>query len=361
MPAAASHIRFFDVKSIVTDFRKFAPNSHFNPIHLTKVLIIRFSSIGDIVLTTPVVRNLKKQMYEGVEIHYLVKNRFRSLVDSNPHIDKVYGIDKSTNEVIDALKAEKYHYIIDLHQNLRSARVKRALKELSFSFEKLNWEKWLLVNFGIDKLPQEHIVDRYMATITRFDITNDNQGLDFFIPEGGGVSLSEIPESHRSGFIALGIGAAHWRKKPREAQYIELCKELNRPIALLGGPAEKELGERIANTAGKNVWNTAGNFSLNASADLVRRCDLIITPDTGIMHIAAAFKKPIISIWGATVPKFGMYPYQNEALNVYIQSEHLPKRPCSKLGTRCKYKPCRCIDELPMDQIVTTTQEETGK
>lgn len=299
-------------------------------------------------------------MYEGVEIHYLVKNKFRSLVDSNPHISKVYGIDKSTNEVIEELKAEQYHYIIDLQRNLRSARVKRALKELSFSFEKLNWEKWLLVNFGIDRLPRGHIVDRYMATITRFTIENDNKGLDFFIPEGEEVDESEIPESHRSGFIALGIGAAHWRKKPREAQYIDVCKKLNRPIALLGGPAEKELGERIAEASGGHVWNTAGKFSLNGSADLVRRCELIITPDTGIMHIAAAFKKPIISIWGATVPEFGMYPYQNEALNVYVQSEHLPKRPCSKLGTKCKYKECRCIDELPLEKVLALTKSEIG-
>ena len=324
---------------------------------MTKVLIIRFSSIGDIVLTTPVVRNLKNQMYEGVEIHYLTKNKFRSIVDSNPHITKVYGIDKSTNEVIDELKSEQYHYIIDLHRNLRSARVKRALKELSFTFEKYNWEKWLLVNFGINKMPKEHIVDRYMDTITRFDIQNDNQGLDFFIPAGKELPTDRIPESHRSGFIAIGIGAAHWRKKPRKEQYITICNQLNYPIALVGGPAEKELGAEIATAAGAHVWNTAGEFSLNESASLVQQCKLIITPDTGIMHIAAAFKKPIISLWGATVPDFGMYPYQNEVLNEMIQADHLTKRPCSKLGTKCKYKECRCIDELPLEKVVAVAEK----
>lgn len=313
------------------------------------------------VLTTPLVRNLKNQMYEGVEIHYLTKNKFRSIVDSNPYITKVYGIDKSTNEVIEDLKAERYHYIIDLHRNLRSARVKRALKELSFSFEKYNWEKWLLVNFGINKMPKEHIVDRYMATITRFDIQNDNEGLDFFIPEGKELAKDRIPESHRNGFIALGIGAAHWRKKPRKEQYITLCTQLNYPIALVGGPDEKELGEEIASASGSHVWNTAGALSLNESASLVQQCRLIITPDTGIMHIAAAFKKPIISLWGATVPDFGMYPYQNEELNEMIQADHLDKRPCSKLGTKCKYKECRCIDELPLERVVAIAETEIGK
>ncbi|NEN23848.1 glycosyltransferase family 9 protein [Cryomorpha ignava] len=310
------------------------------------------------VLTTPVVRNLKNQMYEGVEIHYLTKNKFRSIVDSNPHISKVYGIDKSTNEVIEELKAEQYHYIIDLQRNLRSARVKRALKELSFTFEKYNWEKWLLVNFGINKMPKVHIVDRYMATITRFDIQNDNEGLDFFIPEGKELTADRVPESHQNGFIALGIGAAHWRKKPRKEQYITLCKQLHYPIALVGGPAEKELGEEIAFTSETHVWNTAGMLSLNESASLVKQCKLIITPDTGIMHIAAAFKKPIISLWGATVPDFGMYPYQNDALNEMIQADHLNKRPCSKLGTKCKYKECRCIDELPLEKVVVVAERE---
>ena len=325
---------------------------------MTKVLIIRFSSIGDIVLTTPVVRNLKDQMYGGVEIHYLTKNSFRSIVDSNPYISKVYGIDKSTNEVVEELKAENYHYIIDLHKNLRSVRVKRALNELSFSFEKLNWEKWLLVNFGINRLPKVHIVDRYMATINRFDIQNDNKGLDFFIPKGEELTSERMPETHRYGFIAIGIGAAHWRKKPRKEQYISMCKELNHPISLIGGPEEKQLGDEIAAEAGSHVWNTAGALSLNESASLVQQCKLIITPDTGIMHISAAFKKPIISLWGATVPDFGMYPYQNEALNEMIQADHLTKRPCSKLGTKCKYKECRCIDELPLEKVLALAEGE---
>lgn len=298
-------------------------------------------------------------MYGGVEIHYLTKNSFRSIVDSNPYISKVYGIDKSTNEVIEDLKSEHYHYIIDLHKNLRSARVKRSLKELSFSFNKLNWEKWILVNFGINKLPSVHIVDRYMETITRFDIKNDNLGLDFFIPQGAEISDSQIPETHRNGFMAVAIGAAHWRKKPRLHQYIEICKSLNYPVVLLGGPAEKEEGVEIAATVGNKVWNTAGLLSLNESASLIKKCKLLITPDTGMMHIGAAFKKPIISIWGATVPDFGMYPYQNENLNKMVQSVHLDKRPCSKLGTRCKYKECRCIDELPLEEVWATANKSS--
>lgn len=319
---------------------------------MVKVLIIRFSSIGDIVLTTPVVRALADQIHGGAEIHYLTKRIFAPIILSSPRVSKVYAIDKSTNEVVADLKEEAYDYIIDLHRNLRSSRVKIALKTLSFTFKKYNFEKWLLVNFGIDRMPDMHIVDRYMETLKAFGVKDDGKGLDYFIPDADKVPEDNIPASHRNGYTALVIGAAHWRKKPRRRQYIEMCRGLPGPITLLGGPEDRGEGEAIAAEFDDRVWNAAGGFSIHGSADLVRRALLVITPDTGLMHIAAAFHRPIISLWGATVPQFGMSPYRNEALNLIVQADHLTRRPCSKLGTRCKYKPCRCIDELPLEKAV---------
>jgi len=327
---------------------------------LAKVLIIRFSSIGDIVLTTPVVRNLYSQMHGGAEIHYLTKNRFKGILEPNPYLEKVFGIEKSTNEVVEDLKAEGYDYVIDLHMNLRSLRVKRALKILSFGFRKLNFRKWLLVNFGMNRMPPVHIVDRYMESVRPFGIVNDQEGLDFFIPDEASDLPVSIPEAHQKGFIALAIGAAHWRKRPRTEQYVEIIRQIDFPFVLLGGPAENDEGEKIADQFGERVWNAAGKLSLSGSAFLVKTSSLIITPDTGMMHIAAAFKKPIISIWGATVPDFGMYPYLNENLDVRIQADHLSRRPCSKLGTKCKYKPCRCIDELPLSKLIETATSQIG-
>ena len=151
---------------------------------MKKVLVIRFSSIGDIVLTTPIVRCIKQQL-EGVEVHYLTKDQFKTVLESNPYIDKLICIDKENDiaGVMKILKAEGYDYIIDLHKNIRTFRVKMKLKVPSFTFNKLNVEKWLLVKLKINILPKVHIVDRYFKAVKSLGVVNDNKGLDYFIDE----------------------------------------------------------------------------------------------------------------------------------------------------------------------------------
>ena len=131
---------------------------------MIKILIVRFSSIGDIVLTSPVIRCLKQQL-KDVEIHYLTKENFKSVVELNPNIDKLHTFKKDLKPVLNQLKKEKFDYVIDLHKNIRSFRVKLALGCKSYSFKKLNFEKWLLVNFKINHLHKKHIVERYLEKV----------------------------------------------------------------------------------------------------------------------------------------------------------------------------------------------------
>ena len=149
---------------------------------MPKFLILRFSSIGDIVLTTPVIRCLKLQV-PNVVVHYATKKSYKTLVENNPYIDKYFLLESSDDELIRQLKAEKYDYIIDLHHNIRTLKIKWKLGVKSFGFDKLNWQKWLLVNLKIGKLPDIHIVDRYLLTVESFGVKNDGEGLDYFIPE----------------------------------------------------------------------------------------------------------------------------------------------------------------------------------
>jgi len=319
-----------------------------------KFLIIRFSSIGDIVLTTPVVRCLKKQLITA-EVHYLTKSSFRSLTDSNPYIDKAHYFEKDLDAVIEQLKLEDFDYIIDLHHNLRTLKVKKALGKKSFSFKKLNFEKWLLTALKINKLPDVHIVDRYMDTLKEFGIKNDGAGLDYFIPEEDRVKESDIPASHHAGYIGVAIGAALNTKKLPLHKLVELCGGINHPLILLGGKEDVANAEQISAVDPHKIYNACGKFSINESADLVRRSKFLITHDTGLMHIAAAFNKPIISVWGNTVPEFGMTAYYSnqQVKDTRFEIRGLRCRPCSKIGyNKCPKGHFKCMEKISMAEVI---------
>lgn len=318
-----------------------------------KFLIIRFSSIGDIVLTTPVIRCLKQQVADA-EVHFLTKKSFKTIVENNPYVDKLILLDESWELMMHELQTESYDYIIDLHHNLRTLRIKKALKVPHFSFDKLNVKKWLYTALKINTLPNIHIVDRNLDTLKSFGVVNDGKGLDYFIPEKDKVKGSDIPASHQFGYIGIVIGAALNTKKMPVHKLKELCNKIDYPIILLGGPEDKADGDAISSVDDVKIYNACGKFNLNESADLVRKANLIISHDTGLMHIAAAFKKPIISIWGNTVPAFGMDAYlgNTQITNLKFEVEKLGCRPCSKIG----YKKCprghfKCMELQNIDNI----------
>ncbi len=315
--------------------------------------MVRFSSIGDIVLTTPIIRCAKQQWHKEVEIHYITKKQNAFLLEHNPNIERVHTIERSTNEIIEELRSIGFDYIIDLHHNARSFFLKRKLKPaFAFSFNKVNREKWLLVNFGINKLPEMHIVDRYMETLKAFKIENDQRGLDYFLPDSDRVKLDSLPLEFQSGYIAFVIGGQHRGKKLPPEKIARICSELKYPVILLGGKDDQAATDKIISLQSGQVWSAVGKFTFNQSASLIEQSVCVISHDTGLMHVAAAFKKSVISVWGGTVPEFGMSPYLPGADSQIVEPRHLKKRPCSKLGNRCKYKPCRCVEEVSEQEIV---------
>ncbi len=324
---------------------------------MKKILIIRFSSIGDIVLTTPVVRCLKQQLKDS-EIHFLTKEQFVPIVKANPYIDKVHFIKNDLKQILPQLKSEKFDFIVDLHKNFRSGFVKLKLRKPSKTFHKLNIKKWLLVNFKINLLPEIHIVDRYFKAVKFLGVKNDGKGLDYFIPENEKVNISELPSTHQNGFIGFVIGGKHNTKMFPVEKIISVCKKINTPVVLLGGYEDIKTGEYIKKSVGDKIYNACGKYSINQSASLVWQAEKIITNDTGLMHIAAAFKKLIVSIWGNTVPAFGMYPYLPESeknKSVIVEVKNLRCRPCSKLG----YKKCpkghfNCMQKINEEKIIAS-------
>lgn len=325
-----------------------------------KFLIIRFSSIGDIVLTTPVIRCLKEQVKDAT-VHFLTKKNYCGLVETNPYVDKVIVLNESWELMIHLLQNEDYDYIIDLHHNLRTWKVKRALHGVkSLSFNKLNIQKWLLTALKINRLPDVHIVDRYLETVKSFGVVNDGKGLDYFIPQKDCVTKNDIPLSHNFGYVGIVIGAALNTKKLPVYKLKELCAQINFPIILLGGKEDKIIGDEIATVNEIKIYNSCGKFNLNESADLVRNANLIITHDTGLMHIAAAFKKKIISVWGNTIPEFGMSEYfgTDQVANFKFQVSGLGCRPCSKIGyKKCPKKHFKCMELQDVEKIAAKTIE----
>ena len=318
-----------------------------------KILVIRFSSIGDIVLTSPVVRCLKNQVKDA-EIHFVTKQKFAAILTSNPNIDKVHLFTENLTKVIEELKNQKFDYIIDLHHNFRSGRIKRNLKAKFWSVNKLNWQKFLLIQLKINRLPHKHIVDRYMETVHPLGVKNDGKGLDFFISKENEFHPKDLPTPFQKGYVAFVIAGTYNTKKLPLDKVSWICQNINFPVILLGGRKEFEDGEKVLSQSKGNVLNYAGKISLNQSASLVKNARLVLTNDTGLMHIASAFHKKILSFWGNTVPDFGMVPYQPDNSSIILEVKNLKCRPCSKLGhQKCPKKHFKCMNDIPMSEAVS--------
>jgi ADP-heptose:LPS heptosyltransferase len=321
---------------------------------LKKILIIRFSSIGDIVLTTPVVRCLKNQLPE-VEVHFVTKKAFAGVVNNNNFIDKVHLLDDNLDVLLQQLKAENFDFIVDLHNNLRSKRVMLALGKPGAAFNKLNVAKWFKVNFKIDFLPAVHIVDRYMETVQKLGVINDQKGLDFFIADKDEVDLTTLGHPWSNGYVAMVIGANHATKRMPPEKMAEVIEKMKLPVVLIGGKDDLKVAEIVQGRFPELVMNVCGKFNLSQSASLVRQARFVITHDTGLMHIAAAFHQRILSVWGNTIPGFGMTPYlpDGKGESVIIENNSLSCRPCSKIGyDKCPKSHFKCMNELNVNDLV---------
>lgn len=323
-----------------------------------RILILRFSSIGDIILTTPVIRNLKKQV-DNVEIHFATKKQFAPIVQNNPYVDRVHILDNNFGELMNSIKEYPFDYIIDLHKNIRTLRVKNSLKITALSFNKLNIYKWFFVQFKKNLMPDVHIVDRYMDTIRFFIEENDNEGLDYFFAEDF-IKKYLLPDTHINGYTVAVIGANHYTKQIPYNILVDIINKHNKPVVLIGGKNEKNISKQITKELKVDFIDLCGETSLDESADIMKNSKCVITPDTGMMHIAAALKKPIVSVWGNTVPEFGMYPYvpKNEESYYISEVKNLKCRPCSKIGyDKCPKKHFNCMMKQDIDQIVLKLNE----
>lgn len=325
--------------------------------------MIRFSSIGDIVLASPVFRCTKTQLKDA-EIHLVTKKKFAEVTATNPYIDRFFYYDDDLPSLIETLKNENYDYVIDLHNNIRSNQIKRALNKKSFTINKLNLQKFILTKLKVDLMPGRHITTRSLDTVKPLGVKDDNLGLDFFIPKQSGINENDLPHGHLAGYIAIVIAANHFTKKMPVHKLQELCQKIPFPIVLVGGETEKNAGDEIASVDDIKIYNACGKFNLYESADIVGKARMVISHDTGLQYIACALNKPLLAIWGGTSPLLDVEPYyaknlmrhdppifQNIFLNLWCQ-------PCSKYGLpRCPLGHFNCMEKQNTDYIASRAME----
>ncbi|MFT6814971.1 MAG: ADP-heptose:LPS heptosyltransferase [Sphingobacteriales bacterium] len=317
---------------------------------INKILIIRLSSIGDIVLTSPIIRSIKKK-FPKAEIHFLTKKQFEGIVESSPYVSCTHIWNKKLWKQVFLLRNEGFDHIIDLHKNYRTLLLKTFLGVPNSTFNKLQLGKYLLTNFKINRLPKTHIVNRYAKAMKPLGVQLDGKGLDYFIKDSTASLESIFPTPLPKKYLSFVIGAAHGTKKLPASKIAELVEKINEPIVFIGGKEELEIAEKICKTEPTRLFNACGIASLDQSALLVKNSAKVITHDTGFMHIAAAFNKEIITIWGNTTSDFGMYPYK-VAKSFNFEKGNLSCRPCSKIGfEKCPKGHFKCMNDQPLNEI----------
>ena len=341
---------------------------------LKKILIIRFSSIGDIVLASPLVRVLRKT-YPNAQIDFLVKKEYAELVQFNPHLTSIIVLTSSEKEELkafrDSIRASRYDLIIDLHNSLRS----RYLRWFSGAryirvVDKRVVARFLLVNFkwnfyrGVLSVP-----DRYLETVKHIGVRDDGKGLEIFIPEETTMAVGAIRSKYKLEHFDTTLGIApmakHSTKRWLPERFVEFgvrSAEDHRTKILIFGSREEsdacgDIAQMINAEVGSSVAESlAGRLSLLETAAALDYCDLVVSNDTGIMHLAAARKKNVVAIFGSTVREFGFYPYGTES--IVVEREGLSCRPCSHIGREeCPKGHFRCMKDILVDDVIQAAKK----
>ncbi|MCO5230504.1 MAG: glycosyltransferase family 9 protein [Chitinophagales bacterium] len=322
---------------------------------MKKILFIRLSSIGDIVMTSLAIRCFKN-IFPDTQIDFLTKAEYTQLVQHHLGITNVLilksNIWNTAQEIID----NEYDYVVDWHNNLRTNILKQLLPEsiIFLQYNKKSIRRTLSVWLKKDLYQGSLVPEQYLETLKPLSVENDNKGLYFLIPKEDGVSFSDLPMTHRFGYIVISLGATHFTKKMPIEKWKELITKLSFPIILIGGKSEYQIGEELVAMDDLKCINKCGKYTIGQSASIIAQAKYVITHDTGMMHIAAALQKRTISIWGGTVPYLGFKPYGlDDEKSFIIENNQLNCRPCSKHGrSDCPKGHFKCMNEIDTNRIV---------
>jgi len=345
----------------------------------TKTLIIRFSSIGDVVLSTPLLRVLRAR-FPAMQMDYATRKEYADLVRSNQNLNVTHEFDASggfagLRALKKKLKGEGYDLVLDLHDSIRSRYLRSLLgvRRISVVNKRIK-ERTRLVRFK--KNTYKGIVpvaDRYIETLHAYGITNDGKGPELHIPDETLFSVSSRVARFRLNRFERVLGlcpfARHGTKEWPSERFVDVARRFIREqegaVMVFGGPADREralrLTEPLADLAGEErVVNFAGQLSLSETAAAMQYCDIVLTNDTGLMHIADAMKRNIVALFGSTVREFGFFPDARHAL--VLERNGLYCRPCSHIGReKCPEGHFRCMTEIDPASVFDSVLQMVGR
>lgn len=346
---------------------------------ISKALVLRFSSIGDIVLATPLIRVLRAR-FPQAQIDFVTKTQFVDLVRSNQNLNYTYSYDPASGfGGLRDLKAkifeERYDLIVDIHNSLRS-RFLRSIRGVRHTVvvDKRVVERTALVKFKKNLYRSVvSVADRYIEPLAPWGIVNDGKGLELHIPDevlfGVNGKMARLQLHRFESAYALCPGARHLTKRWPAERFAEvgirLARERDAAILLFGGEGDRqaasEIAARIGSTAGaERVFDLTGQMSLLESAAALEYVDAVVTNDSGLMHIATARHKPVVAIFGSTVREFGFFPVQPES--VVLEVAGLSCRPCSHIGRPvCPEGHLQCLLSTTADQVIRALKPADGR
>jgi heptosyltransferase-2 len=339
-----------------------------------KILIIRFSSLGDIVLTTPVIKSLREKFPQS-KIFFLTKSQYQDLLKNDPHIFSLIKFDPKEKhpgisgffKLIQELKAFEFDLVVDLHANLRSFLIRHLLKtELKIKYDKRWLARFLLVHFKFIKVKPMHTVNSYLGALKKIGVNSSEKDPEIFLDREGENFLKDflIEKNIEKDDIVVGIhpGARWETKRWDEEKFTQVCQILNQKpkvkIILFGDQKDQEVIDRINPQGEGRKLFKAVNLPLNKFMSLVGRCDCFITNDSGPMHIASALGVPVVAIFGPTHPKLGFSPRGPENI---VLTANVKCSPCSLHGEKNCHKKSRLCMDLIQPEIATDAVERLLK
>ncbi|MEW5797686.1 MAG: glycosyltransferase family 9 protein [Bacteroidota bacterium] len=336
----------------------------------SKTVVFRLSSIGDIVLSSALLRVMRQAAGKDARIDFVVRKDYAEIVRYNHHLSIVHEYDVDTG--FDGLKKlagelydEHYDLVVDIHDSIRTKFLRTACRSKeTVVVDKRKFERWLLVNMKRNAYDDElSVAERYIETVEKYGVKNDGKGLEIFIPDSTLFDVSgkmgKLKLNRFEKVVGICPGAKHFTKRWQKEKFAEIAvraaTEFHAKIHLFGGADEllvcafvaDEVSRRVSPDA---VSNFAGEFSLLESAAALEFCDVVVTNDSGLMHLAAAKQRKIVAIFGSTVKEFGFFPYGTES--IVIEQRDLECRPCTHIGRKsCPKEHFKCLSDISSDEV----------